>query len=520
MDAALAATPVLLVLVLMVGRGWPAARAGAVTAVYTLVLAIVAFDFGGDDDAFDAPIGVVGVVAEAAFIAATVVAIIGPALGIHHLQERTGATARLRSALARLHPDPRVGALLIAWFFALFMEGAAGFGTPVALAAPFLVAAGFQPVTAVTAALIGHAAGVSFGAVGTPVIAQLAIVDAEGLELARATSTYHLVLGWILLAVVILLVGRTYPGRSSPWRWGVLAGVLFFVPFGLIAFTVGPELPTLGGALAGVMVFALVARWHGNTTVAAVADATDADADVTDAAPDGPLAEGEQTMSVSAAAAPYLVLVGLVLVTRLVSPLRDQLEQVEIAWRTDAGFSGSVRPLLHPALLLTLAFAAGAVVQHATASTVRAAFWTATTRLGPVVVALVAMVTIARAMSQAGMTTDLADAAATTGSAWPLLAPAVGALGTFVTGSATASNVLFSELQETTAEATGLPVTPLLGAQGFGAAVGNIVCPHNIVAAVATVGLTGEEGLVLRRTLPTAAVYVALGGVVALVLTR
>src|SRR5690606_4370699 len=145
----------------------------------------------------------------------------------------------LRSALARLHPDPRVGALVIAWFFALFMEGAAGFGTPVALAAPFLVAAGFPPVAAVTAALVGHAAGVSFGAVGTPVLAQLAIVESSALDLAGATAAYHLALGWILLGAVVLLIGRTIPGAAAPWRWGVLAGVLFFVPFGVIAFTVG-----------------------------------------------------------------------------------------------------------------------------------------------------------------------------------------------------------------------------------------------------------------------------------------
>jgi lactate permease len=509
-DAALATSPVLLVLVLMIGRGWPAARAGAVTAVFTLVLAVAAFDFGGTDDPFGVPGGVVGVIAEAVFITATVVAIIGPALGIHHLQERTGATARLRSALARLHPDPRVGALLIAWFFCLFMEGAAGFGTPVALAAPFLVAAGFQPVAAVGAALVGHAAGVSFGAVGTPVVAQLAIVDVSGLDLARATATYHLSLGWILLAVVVVLIGRSFPDRAAPWGWGVLAGILFFFPFGLIAFSVGPELPTLGGALVGVVVFALMATWHRRSI----------GRELPDADLDTHFESGCEQVGVVNAAAPYLVLVGLVLVTRLVTPLRDVLERVEIEWRTEAGFAGAVLPLVHPALLLTAAFAAGAVAQRASATAVREAFWTATRRLGPVVVALVAMVTIARAMSHAGMTVELADAAATTGAAWPLLAPAVGALGTFVTGSATASNVLFTELQATTAEAAGLPVTPLLGAQGFGAAVGNVICPHNIVAAVATVGLTGQEGLVLRRTLPTAAVYVALGGVVALVLTR
>jgi lactate permease len=141
-------------------------------------------------------------------------------------------------------------------------------------------------------------------------------------------------------------------------------------------------------------------------------------------------------------------------------------------------------------------------------------------QLGPVVLALVAMVAIARTMSQSGMTTELAGAAAGAGTAWPLVAPAIGALGPFVTGSATASNILFTELQASTAEAVDRPVLPLLGAQGFGAAVGNIVCPHNVVAAAATVGLSGQEGSVLRRTLPVALVYVALGGALALWFAR
>jgi lactate permease len=140
--------------------------------------------------------------------------------------------------------------------------------------------------------------------------------------------------------------------------------------------------------------------------------------------------------------------------------------------------------------------------------------------LAPVVVALLAMVGIARLMSQAGMTDELAAAAATVGSAWPLLAPAVGALGTFITGSATGSNILFTDFQVSTADAVGRPALPLLGAQNFGSAVGNIVCPHNVVAAAATVGLAGDEGAVLRRTLPVAVAYVALGGVLALWLAR
>jgi lactate permease len=119
-------------------------------------------------------------------------------------------------------------------------------------------------------------------------------------------------------------------------------------------------------------------------------------------------------------------------------------------------------------------------------------------------------------MVHAGMIEELALLAATTaGAAWPLFAPFVGVLGTFVTGSATASNVLFSDFQLATARTLGLDPLPLLGAQGFGAAVGNIVCPHNIVAAAATVQLSGQEGAVLRRTIGIALGYALVGGLLA-----
>jgi len=123
-------------------------------------------------------------------------------------------------------------------------------------------------------------------------------------------------------------------------------------------------------------------------------------------------------------------------------------------------------------------------------------------------------------MTASGMTEQLALAAAGLGLAWPLFAPLVGAFGTFITGSATASNLLFTDLQASTARALALPELPLLGAQGFGAAVGNIIAPHNIVAAVATVGLTGQEGKVLRTTVPTALAYLVLGGLLALLLVQ
>lgn len=137
--------------------------------------------------------------------------------------------------------------------------------------------------------------------------------------------------------------------------------------------------------------------------------------------------------------------------------------------------------------------------------------------LSGVVLALVLMLGLARVMLHAGLIDTLAEAAASgAGGAWPFLAPFIGVLGSFVTGSATASNILFTDFQYATATALGMAALPLIAAQGFGAAVGNMVCPHNVIAGCATVGLKDREGEILARTLIACLVYAACGGALAL----
>lgn len=512
MQPILAALPILVILVLMVGLRWSAATAGLVGAAAALAAGIGIFAFpAATAPGVSVAAGLGGTLAEAGFTALTILWIIGPALGIHQLQLQTGAAEVLRSALASFAPDPRLLALLVAWFFVLFMEGAAGFGASVALAAPFLVAAGFRAVDAVTIALVGHVVGVSFGAVGTPILPQMAVTGASGLELARASGIYHSLLGWLPLAVMVVLVQRSRSdtavnpaagGAPRMLAWTLAAFACFVVPYTLLWAFVGPELPTLGGALFGGVAFVLLIRAFATSSPPAAAT------------PPTPSAS-----AVLRAAAPYLVLVLVVLVTRLVPPLRASLQAVVLEWQLHAAFSGSIQLFYHPGTVLLAGFLAGALLQRATSLQIRRAVVDATVRLVPVAVALVAMLTLSRAMVHAGMTETLALAAAgAAGGLWPLFAPFVGTLGTFVTGSATASNILFTDLQQDAATALDLPVVGMAGAQNFGAAVGNMVCPHNVIAAGATVGLARREGEILRRTLPVTLAYAALGGLLALIL--
>jgi lactate permease len=516
-----AVLPIVLILLLMLGARWSAGGAGSVGAAVAVIIALTTFRFpAATAPDLGAAAGLAGTLAEAAFTALTILWIIGPALGIHELQQRTGAAAVLRDALASFAPDPRILALLVAWFFVLFMEGAAGFGASVALAAPFLVAAGFRAVDAVTIALIGHVVGVSFGAVGTPILPQMAVTGASGLELARASGIYHSLLGWMPLAVMVVLVQRSTAdsAATTAWipLWTALAFLCFVLPYTLLWAFVGPELPTLGGALFGGLAFVVLLR------LAARPMRPQTTSRLTDRAGSGTLpAPPPAVGAVVRAAAPYLVLVGLVLFTRLLPGVRTALQQLVLEWRLYGTFAGSIQLLYHPGSVLLLGFLAGALLQRAGADQIRSAITSATRRLLPITIALLAMLTLARVMVHAGMTQTLAlTAAGAAGGAWPALAPLVGALGTFVAGSATASNILFTDLQQETALNLDLPPTAMAGAQNFGAAVGNMICPHNVIAAGATVGLARQEGEILRRTLPVALAYVAAGGALALVLVR
>jgi lactate permease len=506
MSIFLAALPIFAILGLMLGLRWTAAAAGGAGLALSLLIAVAAFGYGRS---VLPELGVLGATGggllEAAFIALTILWIVFPALCIHELQQSNGATHRLRDAIGRLSPDPRITALLIAWFFSLFMEGAAGFGTAAALAAPFLVSMGFGRVQAVTIVLIGHSIGVSFGAVGTPLIPLAAVTPFSAFELSASVARYHTQLGLFMVMVTMWLINRALPGQrgASIWLWTLAAGLLFLIPYYLIAVTLGPELPTLAGAAIGAAVFIgllLLVRSRSQSSARAREQA-----------------EG----SLWVAAAPYLLLVSLILVTRLVPPLQQGLSTQVLQWQFDQ-FEGRMAYLYHPGSLLFLSFFLGAWCQRSMmrerfGNALGAAMMRAMRRLFPVSLALLAMLGLSRIMVHAGMIETLAiGAAASAGSAWPVFAPFVGVLGSFITGSATASNILFTEFQQTSAARLDLPAHTMLGAQGFGAAVGNMVAPHNIIAASATVGLTGREGAVLRNTIPIMLIYTLLGGLLAL----
>ncbi len=481
MNAAFAALPLAIVLVAMGWAHLSAARAGALGLA--VALAIVIFVFAPHPGG--TLLTLTGAAAEALSSTATILWIVLPALALYEFQARVGALERIRVALTGLTAERRIQAILIAWFFGLFMEGAAGFGTPVALAAPLLAGLGYPPVRAVTLALLGHAAGVSFGAVGTPTLAQVSLTGLSPTALAGSAALMHAIVSPLLLLATVRLAGEGRLTRSDI-GWTLLAWISFAIPSVALAALAGPELPSLGGALIGLVVFAIILRRK----------------------------QAGQLPDVTALArdlAPYAGILALVLATRLIAPVQEALSSIALSWSFETRFSGNFAPLYHPGTLLFAGLALGALATGRS-SAIRPALSGAFARIVPVALALLAMLTLSRVMVHGGLITTLAETAATTGALWPLLAPLVGVLGTFVTGSATASNILFTEFQTGVAATLAYPAVALAAAQGFGSAIGNIVAPHNIIAGSATVGITAREGEVLSKTLGLCVIASLAGG--------
>ncbi|AIT78389.1 L-lactate permease [Novosphingobium pentaromativorans] len=480
----LALLPILLLLLSMVVIGWSAARSGVVGAAAATTLAIFAFDYGTDG------VSLIGPVLEAGFTTATILWIVFPALALHEVQTRSGASKRIGTWLTSVSDKPAILVLILAWFFALLLEGAAGFGTPVALVAPMLVALGFSPRRSLVLALIGHAAGVSFGAVGTPILPLVEVLPVDTRDLSFTIMLLHAMLGWTLASMVFRLAVSEW--RTGNWVLVPLAAFLFLLPALGLAWLSGPELPTLGGALIGGAVFIAIVKWRHPASQPEI----------------NRTGEG-----VILAVLPYALVLVAILATRMAPPLTSAMKAFVLEWDVAGRFGGSAMPLYHPGTLLLLALAGSVIVRPDSRTVVSPSVAAAARRLPSVAIALVSVLALSRIMVHSGMIDTLASAAAALlGPAWPVAVPMVGALGSFITGSATASNILFGKFQVAAAEASGL--APLLGlaGQGFGAAIGNVIAPHNIVAGAATVGLVGREGAILKTTLPVCMAYAAVGG--------
>jgi len=552
LETLLALTPLLIVAVLLVGLLWSATR---VMPVAWFAAALIAFVVWGMPLEFVAAASLTGVMA-----AIEILWIVFGALVLLYTLMRSGAVDRINAGFAKISDDRRVQVILLGFFLATFLEGVAGFGTPAAVVAPLLLALGFPALAAVIAALIGHAIATVFGAVGTPVVVgyetplgavEQQIADGTGLTVAQYSAEagvyaalFNGILGILMpliaVGMVVYFFGeeRTLKPIRGVLPLAVVAGFAFAIPYVAAAYFIGPELPSLFGAMLGgaVVVGLLKAgyfepedewdfpprdewpdHWVGSIEPGGKEAETDASAEPT------------PSMGLLRAWSPYLVLTVLLILTRIIEPVEDFLREgpiLAISWDVfGTGLEGGIEWAYVPGTWLLISALVAVPLFGMSRDEVTGAWKEAGSKIvSPAIVLffVIAMVEIMLvstedypgALVDGSMIVVLADGtAATFGAAYPMVAPAVGMIGAFVAGSITVSNITFTAFQFEVGQALGMPTMILVAAQSIGAAIGNIIAIHNVIAALATVGMMGATGRVIRLNLIPLLYYLVGGGI-------
>lgn len=496
-SVALAALPLVALLVAMGAARMPAHRAALLALVLALAIAVGACGMPWRMALTAAGMG-------AAYGLLPIGWMVLSILFLYRLTVDCGLFARLQAQIAGITPDPRLQLVLVGFGFGAFLEGCAGFGAPVAITGAMLVGLGFGGMDAARLALIANTAPVAFGSLGTPVIA---LAAASGLPLGPLSAMVgrQLPLFSAILPVWLVVSYAGWQGLRGIWPVLAVAGLAYAIPQALVANLHGPWLVDPVSALTSLGAVILFLRWRGEAQ-----------------------STPETTLRVWA---PWLILTAGVVLWGL-PQTKTALDAVFVVQWPVPGLDGLVLrgPPVVPAVraepavfvfnplsatgtgILASALVSGLVMGMRPAR--MAAVWLDTLRLARLpLLTLMTMLALGSVTRYAGLDSILGLALAGTGAAYPLFGTLLGWLGVAATGSDTASNVLFGSLQRTSAEQIGLAPTLMAAANTSGGVMGKMIDAQSIVVAAAATGIAGQEGGILRRVLPhsiTLAVLVGL----------
>jgi lactate permease len=544
----LAFVPLILAAVLLVGLNWPAKRAMPVVLLVTILIALTAWDMTVNR--------VIASSLQGLILTGAILWIIFGAILLLNTLKHSGAITAIRGGFSNISPDRRVQAIIAAWLFGCFIEGASGFGTPAAVAAPLLVALGFPAMGAVMLGMMVQSTPVSFGAVGTPIVVGVSGgLDKAGISeqlIANGSSWetfYRLItsevaithaLTGIAMPLLMCMMLTRFFGRNKSWTEGLaiapfalFAGLAFVIPYAAAGIFLGPEFPSIIGALVGLLIVVPAAKtgfllpkktwdfadpkdwpvqWMGSIQIKLD--------DLTAKAP----------MSVALAWLPYLLLAGLLVLSRVNADVKAFFSKnLVLGWKNimgEAGLSGSIEFLYLPGGIMVMVVLATFVLQRMKFSQLQAAVGESSRTLLGAGFVLVFTIPMVRILINSGvnlaglpsMPRAMAElVASSVGDVFPFFAPAVGALGAFIAGSNTVSNLMMAQFQFDTAQLIGVSGAMLVAAQAVGAAAGNMIAIHNVVAASATVGLLGREGQILRMTIIPTIYYLIMAGLLTLI---
>ena len=543
----MALAPILTVFFFLVILRWPAKKAMPLALVVATILSFFVWKVSG--------VVIAASIVQGVAICIAILWIVFGALFMLNTLTNSGAIAAIRAGFMDITPDRRIQAMIIAWCFGAFIEGAAGFGTPAAVCAPLLMAIGFPAMAAVTVALIIQSTPVTFGAVGTPILLGVKtgldnpivhdLLGRNGIafmdyiyEIGATAALLHGIIGILIPTFLAVILTRFFGKEKSVAKglealpFGIFAGLAFTVPYFLVAWFLGPEFPSLVGGLVGLAIVTIAAKNNFLTPK------TTWDFEPRENWPSHWMGTWEPKMSkppahmtLVRAWSPY-VLVGLFLVlSRKVGWIKAALGSVAIPISDlfGTGIGYTIKPLYVPGFIFVCAIACAFFIQKMKFSDLTAAAGTAFKTTLQASFALGFAIPMVRVFINSGekfnasglmsMPLELAEGVAhMVGGIWTGFAAVIGAMGAFIAGSNTISNMMFSLFQFGVASQIDVPQSVIVALQAVGGAAGNMITVHNVVAAAAVVGLMDREGEIIRKTLIPLAYYLIMAAILGSIL--
>jgi len=481
----LAVSPIAMVLIGIMAFKKPAMKVAPVALLWAMFLSFTYFNLGGLG--FKENVAMLdGLVWKGIKEGLKIVVMVFGAFVILNILKATGAMEDVKNTVARVSgKDRRVQLTVIGFMMVIFLEGAAGAGAPAAIAAPFLVALGFDPITAAAIGLLGDATPCSWGGAGlTTINGGQALVEA-GISTAALNSAMvgriHM-FGALIIPFINVAIAFGKKGFKGIVPYLCYAGVTTGGVMFLLSNFVGPEITSMGTGLIAILLSVAYVKFIPiNTPEEYVYEA--------------PEAVGQKYSPVKAMS-PYLYMLVMLPVVRYGVPA---FVENGFALMCTFGY------IVWVDVVIIICGILGALTLGVSRKQYFETVGNTAKSLVPVLVTMGSLLTSAYIMQSAntGMMSLIADGiAGVAQNAYPAAAVLIGSMGSFITGTGLASNVMFSGMHMEAAATLGMnPITVFAG-QNSGASLGNLICPNNTVAVCATVGEVGNENKVMKRTLP------------------
>lgn len=503
--------------------------AGSITLALSILVAIFAFQM---------PVDMAFAAAGYGFLYGLwpIAWIIVAAVFLYKLTVKSGQFEVIRSSVLSITDDQRLQVLLIGFCFGAFLEGAAGFGAPVAITAALLVGLGFNPLYAAGLCLIANTAPVAFGALGIPIIVAGQVTGIDAFHIGAMTGRQLPLLSlFVPFWLVFMMDGLR--GVKETWPAALVAGLSFAVTQYFTSNFIGPELPDITSALASLIALTLFLKvWQPKRAFAEAKASVGAAVVQPSGSQPSPYSFGE----IFKAWSPFLILTVLVTIWTLkpfkaafaaggsmynfvfnfAIPHLDQLV-IKAAPIVAAPTAMPAVFKLDPISATGTAIFLSALISMAVLkinfktglTTFKETFW----ELRWPILSIGMVLAFAFVTNYSGMSSTMALVLAGTGAAFPFFSPFLGWLGVFLTGSDTSSNALFSSLQATTAHQIGVNDTLLVAANTSGGVTGKMISPQSIAVACAATGLVGKESDLFRFTVKHSLFFATIVGLITLI---